>query len=207
MTVFTFEVGFIMATPLDDGDGGDRASGSGDDPDDAGFWSLWLRYEDELYRCCLRWMEDVMDAEDALSAAMLKAKVKLREQGAVRNERAWLRQLAKNLCMDLHRQRGRRAVGCENLEEVAPDWRQEGLVDWLLQEEFLAFCGEAIASLPPKLREVMVLWVEEDCSYGEIGERLGLSGANVRKRVSQARVILRRRLAEYERGVERRDMG
>lgn len=195
-----------MATSLDDGDGGDRASGSGDDPDDAGFWSMWLRYEDELHRCCLRWMENSVDAEDALSAAMLKAKAKLEAQGAVRNERAWLRQLAKNLCMDLHRQRGRRAVGCEDLEEVAPDWGQEGPVDCLLQEEFMAFCGGAIAALPPKLREVMVLWVEEDCSYGEIGERLGLSDANVRKRVSQARGILRRRLAEYERGVEHKNV-
>lgn len=196
-----------MATPLDGGDGGDRASGSLDDgEDDSGFWSMWLRYEDELYRCCLRWMENAVDAEDALSAAMLKAKAKLEAQGTVRNERAWLRQLAKNLCMDLHRQRGRRALGYGDLEEVAPDWGQEGPVDWLLQEEFMGFCGEAIATLPPKLREVMVLWVEEDCSYQEIGVRLGLSDANVRKRVSLARAILRRRLAEYEQGVEHKNM-
>ncbi|WP_072622396.1 RNA polymerase sigma factor [Spirulina major] len=177
--------------------------------DDRVFWSMWLQHEAEIYRCCLRWMGNRPDAEDAWSAAMLRAKAKAK-QSKIDNERAWLRQLAKNLCIDLHRQRGRRAVVCGDFDAIAPSGDGEygpgDPVNYALQAELITFCWEAIAALPSKLREVMVLWVEEDCSYGEIGERLGLSTANVRKRVSQARAILRRRLAEYERGVKHKNV-
>jgi RNA polymerase sigma-70 factor (ECF subfamily) len=152
-------------------------------------------------------MGNAIDAEDALSLAMLKAKAKLSDyHDVVSNLRAWLYQLTKNLCLDLQRQRRRRAMVCDNVEVLCQSGTdQSGLdspVDYVLQEELGAFCRAAIAALPPKLNAVMVLRVQEDMSYDDIAERLDLSAANVRKRVSQARAILRRRLADYEQGFE-----
>ncbi|MGB3205057.1 MAG: hypothetical protein WBB28_08720 [Crinalium sp.] len=38
------------------------------------FWQQWQQYQDYLYRCCIKWMGgNPIDAEDALSRAMLKA--------------------------------------------------------------------------------------------------------------------------------------
>ncbi|NES00222.1 MAG: sigma-70 family RNA polymerase sigma factor, partial [Symploca sp. SIO1B1] len=38
------------------------------------FWQQWEQYRDYLYRCCIKWMGgNPIDAEDALSRAMLKA--------------------------------------------------------------------------------------------------------------------------------------
>ena len=37
------------------------------------FWELWQQNQDYLYGCCLKWMDNVADAEDALSRVMLKA--------------------------------------------------------------------------------------------------------------------------------------
>lgn len=185
---------------------GDRSSATSAqvDPESLEFWSIWLTHERAIYQSCLRWMGNAADAEDALSQVMLKAKAKLSEQGKIRNYSAWLQQMARNLCIDIHRQRRRRAVGCDVLEEVAPaapgKSRADNPADYVLQQELQEFWRGAIAALPPKLRAVMVLRVQQDYSYEEIADQLDLSVANVRKRVSQARHILRRRFADYECG-------
>ena len=67
------------------------------------FWQLWQEMQDQLYRCCLRLMNfNSTDAEDALSQAMLKAREKvLRYAGKIRNLKAWLMQVTRNLCIDI----------------------------------------------------------------------------------------------------------
>ena len=46
-----------------------------DRPSDIGqiFGQHWQQYREYLYRCCIKWMGNPTDAEDALSRAMLKA--------------------------------------------------------------------------------------------------------------------------------------
>jgi DNA-directed RNA polymerase specialized sigma24 family protein len=46
------------------------------DAEDLGqaFWQQWEQYRSHLYRCCIKWMgRNPIDAEDAMSRAMLKA--------------------------------------------------------------------------------------------------------------------------------------
>ena len=88
------------------------------DPDSA-FWHLWQEYQDYLYRCCLKWMGgNAAEAEDALSQAMLKAREKVRNC-AITNFKAWLTQLTKNVCWDIHRERNRMPRKLESWEEIA----------------------------------------------------------------------------------------
>lgn len=70
----------------------------------AAFWRQWEQYRDELYRCCLKWMNgNRIDAEDALSCAMLKAWEKAQKYvGEIANFKAWLIRLTYNLCIDIH---------------------------------------------------------------------------------------------------------
>ncbi|BAZ53990.1 ECF subfamily RNA polymerase sigma-24 factor [Nostoc sp. NIES-4103] len=84
------------------------------------FWQLWELNQDYLYRCCFRWMGgNHTDAEDVLSRAMLKAWEKIREcTDVITNFRAWLTRLTYNLCIDVHRERNRRAKKVESLEAM-----------------------------------------------------------------------------------------
>ena len=88
--------------------------------DSTAFWKLWEGYRKHLFGVCLRQMGgNREEAEDALSRAMLKALERLpfyaRE---VTNPKAWLTRLIRNLCLDIHRERERRARGMQGLEEI-----------------------------------------------------------------------------------------
>ncbi|MGI2909285.1 RNA polymerase sigma factor [Tolypothrix sp. VBCCA 56010] len=60
-----------------------------------------------------------------------------------------------------------------------------------MQQELENFFYLAIDELPSKLRETFILHFKEELSYKEIAEKLNISYDNVRKRVSQARAILK----------------
>ncbi|MGK7902637.1 MAG: RNA polymerase sigma factor, partial [Hormoscilla sp.] len=67
------------------------------------------------------------------------------------------------------------------------------------------FFSGAIGELPERLRETFILYFEKEYSYKEIAAELNISYANARKRISQARAILREQHQEYEAGVSPSD--
>lgn len=86
------------------------------------FWQQWQKYQDYLYRCCLKWMgSNPIDAEDVLSRVMLKAweKVQKYAAGEITNFKAWLTSLTHNLCVDIHREHSRRASRVEDMAVYA----------------------------------------------------------------------------------------
>jgi RNA polymerase sigma-70 factor (ECF subfamily) len=84
------------------------------------FWELWLLHQGYLYHCCLKWMDrDVTDAQDALSQTMLKAWDKLPLYAEkITNLKAWLTRFSHNLCMDIHREHGRKEIGIDDLDHL-----------------------------------------------------------------------------------------
>lgn len=172
------------------------------DGNSGAFWRLWDMYQGHLYHLCLWQMDGVReDAEEALSRAMLRTLNKLPSKGPqIQNLRAWLSKLTLNLCVDLHRERSRQLRRFKSIEEVhlgdlvmaAADSPEETF----LNREVLAYVCRAVDALPPRLREPFVLRFFQEMAYRDIAERLILSTENVRKRIQQARVILRDRVSQ-----------
>lgn len=157
------------------------------------YWRLWREQENYLSQCCLKWMGNSIDAEDALSRAMLKAWEKIRNcQVEIKSLKAWLTRLTYNLCMDIHREYRCGASQVETLEsdEELVSQEQTPLIAATQQELENFFCL-AIDELSAKLKETFILHFEEELSYQEIAIKLNISYDNVRKRISQARAILR----------------
>ncbi|MBD2015196.1 sigma-70 family RNA polymerase sigma factor [Microcoleus sp. FACHB-53] len=175
-----------------------------------GFWQQWQQYQDYLYHCCIKWMGgNPTDAEDALSRAMLKAWEKVRNGASIiTNFRAWLTTLTHNLCIDMHRERNRGAYRMESLEVIAEREKEE-LVSVYDTPGSAALRGEletqihrAIEDLPERLHSPFVLHFVREKSYQDIAQQLAISYDNVRKRISQARAILRKHLFGYLAGVD-----
>jgi RNA polymerase sigma factor (sigma-70 family) len=172
------------------------------DGDCDAFWKLWVLYKSHLYHLCLWQMDGIReDAEDALSRVMLKAHEKLPcNAHQIRNVRAWLSKLTLNLCIDVHRERKRQYRRVESIDDArtaavdlirASSYSPE---EWFLTQEVFSDVCNAIDDLPTRLREPFVLRFFQELSYDDIADKLTLSAENVRKRIQQARDILKDRL-------------
>ncbi|NEP90171.1 MAG: RNA polymerase sigma factor [Okeania sp. SIO2C2] len=169
------------------------------------FWQQWLKHEDYLYYCCVKWMGgNRTDAEDALSRAMLKAWEKKQKNAAkIYNSKAWLTKLTYNLCVDIHREHIRGANRVENIEDYASAEEQEVVSveqrpNYSIEaEEKSIVIRRAIDNLPTRMRETFILHFYQQLSHQEIVQKQNISYDNVCKRISQARNILRKELREY----------
>src|SRR5262249_5749301 len=171
--------------------------------DYSAFWVLWQRYQKYLFAVCLRDMGMHADAEDALSRAMLKARDRLpRHASAVMNPRAWLARLTHNVCMEMHREHTRRKLHSETASRSAGELDGAGQLvpspeETLLREEATGALAGTINELPPRLKEPLLLRYWHEIPSRQVGLRLALSTDNVRKRIQQARGVLRGRLQNY----------
>jgi len=159
---------------------------------DSVFLREWQQYQGCLYRCCLRRMRgNQTEAEDALSMAMLRAREGWRTSSkAIDNVKGWLVRLVNNLCTNLLKKRDRLVF--EIVEELWVSQEEEPDLAATRQDLEFFFEGE-VNNLSPKLRETFFLYWKEELSYKEIAERLAISQGTARKRVSNARAILRER--------------
>jgi len=164
------------------------------------FWCLWGRHQKSLRQLCLRLMDGhASDAEDALSQVMLKALGRLPScAGKITHLEAWLHRLARNQCIDLRRERHRRT-------EIGESWKLATLEEPIssqprLPDEEELVIQQQIAALPLPLREPFMLHIVHEIPVKEVASQLGLTPANVRKRVQLARARLRRDMADRRAG-------
>jgi len=156
------------------------------------FWRLWERHQETIYQVCLREMGgQTADAEDALSQVMLKSWECLPAYAPeITYLKAWLSQMARNLCVDLRRKARQQSVTAENWKVLT---QPEPIVEQpMLHREQAAEIRQWIDALPPRLREPFESYVVQEIPVQQVATQLGLSPANVRKRVQLARAWLRR---------------
>jgi RNA polymerase sigma factor (sigma-70 family) len=172
--------------------------------DSAAFWEVWERYREGLfYPRCLRWMGgDWADTEDALSNACVKAWQRL--PGCIHeiiSLKSWLTQLLHNLCIDMRRERDRHRRATQLLPSTPLVEGQarayESPEAMILRQELALRIRWALEDLPPNLRQPSILRFYHAMPYRDIATQLHLSPVNVRKRIQQARAILRVQLQDY----------
>lgn len=162
----------------------------------ADFWAVWMRHRDYLYRRCVHWLGgNLQDAEDVLSKGALNAALYMRNNpNSVLQFRPWILRVLHNLCIDDMRARSRTA-------SEAPAWSpgpEAPLGGWsqcpdrsVQRGEIVGSIARATNDLPPHLRQVFVLRFVEERPYEQIARILAISPENARKRLQQARSLLR----------------
>ncbi|MEP3246638.1 MAG: RNA polymerase sigma factor [Sneathiella sp.] len=167
------------------------------------FWIAWNTHREYLRRLSLVWMNiSASDAEDALSDATIRAFEKYADNASqITNERAWFARLLHNICIDIHRSNKRRSKLSDKVKEIVTiDTSAVETVELtpeaeLLNTELGRSLIVAINDLPEKMQQPLVMRLVKGESYDDIGEALGITNDNARKRVQQARAALRRKLA------------
>ena len=145
---------------------------------------IYNRQADTVYRICYSFLRNTADTEDIVQETflrMIRSSVAFQSE---EHEKAWLIRVTVNQCKDLLRRRKIRAwLPFDELPEMAAPETGSPVLD-------------AVAVLPDKYREVVILYHLEEMSVRETAAALTLSESAVKMRLARAREMMRDYLTE-----------
>ncbi len=154
--------------------------------DRTAYAALVRRHAKRLYAICLGILGSAADGEDMVQETFVRGLANIR---SLRNEAqfaAWISQIARNLCRDHLRDRGRERALLS--ETPAPDPVTSNDTDY-------ADLHLALAELPEQYRTPLMLFYFDGKSTEKLAEELNLTQAGACTRLHRARNELRRLLA------------
>jgi RNA polymerase sigma-70 factor (ECF subfamily) len=132
---------------------------------------LYARYIPMVYGLCLKYLQQVEDAEDAVIQIYEELSLKIRNY-QVDNFKSWLFSVAKNYCLQLLRKEKKTIF-----EEIEPERMESGEFEHLIdveddteKEEALNYC---LTTLPEEQRLCISHFFYDDFSYADIVETTG----------------------------------
>lgn len=146
---------------------------------------LYHRYNQRIYRFCLRMLGNEAAAKDAFQETFIRV-YEHRKTFRGNNFRAWLFTIARNTCLNAIRVR-KDHESFDEMYHLKVDFK---LGDVALNDQI----QKAIATLPISLKEALLLREYEGYSYKEIAEILEIDLSLAKVRVHRARIILRKLL-------------
>jgi RNA polymerase sigma-70 factor, ECF subfamily len=174
------------------------------DGDCEAFHELVRPYERAIYFAAKSFLQNDADAEEAAQEAVLKAFTHIRSFRGESKFSTWLFQITVNEARMKLRKDHRRLY--DSLDEPKTD--EEGnywpldFADWheipseaLEREELRGALNQALDSLSPKYREVLICRDIQQLSTEETAQILGTSKSNVKTRLMRARLRMRDALA------------
>lgn len=153
------------------------------------FEVLYTRYRDRVYGFVRRLVAQDADAEDAHGRTFAAVYARAETYRYPLPVRPWLFAIAVREARRVREASGRSAVMAD--PEALPELARalaSGADPRLLAErtELVAEIDCAIKSLPPRMREVVLLRLRAELAYGEIGEVLGIGEATARGHMRDA---------------------
>ena len=162
------------------------------------FTFLVRTFQAPTYQFILRMVRRPATAEDLSQDVFIRLWQHLGEIESVEMLHAWLRRVAVNAVIDHWRKEDarRRRMQVLRAHPVArhtlrPSSRME-------TREAMRAVHAALGALPPHLRSVLVLRTQENLSYEEVADVLGMSACAVRSRLFRARQELHRLLKQQK---------
>jgi RNA polymerase sigma-70 factor (ECF subfamily) len=161
--------------------------------DRGAFGQLVRRHRGGVINVVYRMCGDANLADEAAQEAFIRAWQHLpgyRPRSPFRN---WLYRIATNAARDALR----REVGTVDIDTVSVTDSTQGPQAAVEAQELGERVQEAVLSLPPASRAVLVLREYEGLSYKEIADTLGIPMGTVMSRLNYARNLLRESLGRY----------
>ena len=163
--------------------------------------TLILRYQPRVFRFGLKMCRNVEDAGDVVQDTLLALARNIGEFRGEASISTWLFAIARNACIRRRRRSKYAPAREESLEGLEAGVR-DSIADPSSGPERAAFgheiqqrLAEAIDTLEPGQREVLVLRDVEGLSAPEVADVLGIQVDAVKSRLHRARMTVRARLA------------
>ena len=158
---------------------------------DLKFEQLVSRYQKPVLHMCYLCLCDKTLAEDAVQDTFLKVYRNLDTFRSESSEKTWIMKIAMNTCYNMNHSGWFRFLNRHITPEMMPDEAEETNED----EEELA---TAVAKLPRKLREVILLYYYQGMKVNDIADALGIAQSAVSGRLKRGRDKLRNLLEGRE---------
>jgi len=166
--------------------------------DERAYHALLSKYERAVYNICFKMVRNHEEARDLAQEAFMKVFSMLDRYDPSFAFSNWLLKITSNLCIDSMRKRRvatlpmdepiRSAKGEIERQYPSPHDSPDKV---LLEKERMKLLAEAIESLPPHYKIMIVLRHQEDLSYEEIARVLELPLGTVKARIHRAREMLK----------------
>jgi RNA polymerase sigma-70 factor (ECF subfamily) len=169
--------------------------------DQKAFETLLKKYRNLVYHVMIKMVRNPQEAEDLSQEAFIKAFNALSSFNEEFAFSTWLMKIATNNCIDYLRKKKLRTYSIDEPIQYKEEQVQIELPDHnptpektLLNEERRKLINDAIQSLPPRYRHVIVLRHQEEKSYEDIAEILKLPLGTVKARIFRAREMLNKKI-------------
>jgi len=157
--------------------------------DAAAFIELVKQHDRGLRTLAYRLLHDRTAMDDVMQDAYLKAFRGFSGFRGEAEERTWLYRIVYNACLDRLRSDGRRREeSLDALPERATGYGMDDPAESVAETSALA---DALASLPPDQRAVVLLVDAAGFTYDEAAEVLGIRSGTVGSRLHDARAALK----------------
>ena len=169
--------------------------------DQAAFTELLNRHRRLAYQLALGIVKDPTEADDLVQESFIKAFRCLSRYNPEYAFTTWLCKIVSNHCLDHIRRRKIRAFSLDEpiagqngcIKREIPDWSLNPEWQYVRKQRMISI-DEAINSLPPRYRRVILLRHKEDHTYEEISEILGIPLGTVKAQIFRARELLKKKL-------------
>jgi RNA polymerase sigma-70 factor (ECF subfamily) len=148
---------------------------------------LFASLRPKLHRYCARMTGSVIDGEDVVQAALMKAVEALPQSGSIGVPEAWLFRIAHNTALDFIRGRTRKA---QMFSDVDPESVDDPF-DPIENRQDVALSLHRLMQLPPAQRSVVILMDVLGYSLQEIGSILETTIPAVKAALHRGRERLR----------------
>ncbi len=154
---------------------------------------LLLAMRPKLHRYCARMVGSVIDGEDVLQDALIKAVEARPAVGIIQNPEGWLFRIAHNTALDFLRRRRRQDAlrSAEEVEMIADE------LDVVTNRQIASTSLRTFMQLPVAQRASVILMDVLGCSQHEVCDIMGYSLAATKAALHRGRALLRE-LAENE---------
>ena len=148
---------------------------------------LLVAMRPRLHRYCARMVGSVIDGEDVLQDALIKAVESFASAGPVHNPEGWLFRIAHNTALDFLRRRNRQQAlrSGEEVDMIADQ------LDAVLSRQIASMSLRTFMRLPVAQRSSVILMDVLGCSLREVCEVMDLSLPAVKAALHRGRTQLR----------------
>jgi len=165
--------------------------------DEKAFEQILGKYRRSVFSICMRMVRNRSSAEDLAQEVFIKVFSALGRYDPSYPFSAWLNRITSNLCIDFLRKDRERMVSLDRpiggdeddlfmqipSVSAGPDREMES-------KEMMAVLEDALATMPEHYRIIVILRHQEQRSYEEIADTLGIPLGTVKARIHRARAII-----------------